>query len=120
MVLSRSKESWYVLQDDPHGSANANESEPIGPKIPFVLGSSLRTGHRERLAGDATGPEVCSGNSSRFDGADVSEVGDSGPVFFEDAAGVRIDLRERDGFVPDFFKANREPSDPAEPINYPH
>jgi hypothetical protein len=50
----------------------------------------------------------------KIDGANVSKVGDIGPVLSEDAGAVVIDLAEGDGAHPGSFEPEAETANPAE------
>jgi hypothetical protein len=68
-------------------------------------------GGAEGLAGVASAYNVGSNNVGPFDSFDVAIVRHLGPMFFEDAACVRVDFGLPDDFHPGSFEAEVEAAD---------
>lgn len=82
-----------VLQDDETWAKVSNSTKYPGPQVSGVIGSSLASGLRERLAGVARGEHVGPFNRRPVDGLDVPEVRHVGETVGQHGAGVAVGVR---------------------------
>lgn len=91
-------EARHVFTNNPSGPSDFDNAEHCRPEVTVIVKASLVPGCAPRLAGKSAGEYGDTSKPGKVGSdPDVSNVGDSGPAFLEDTAGVGLDFAEAGG-----------------------